>query len=91
MRDGIIVQEFQKNAKRDALLFSQFEFMQCRNEALERVLCVSKWHDRVKWLFNPDAFFKIVDAVQWNLLAAKRKARAEEAAKPKIDVVGAVQ
>lgn len=88
MRDSTIIEELRKNAKRNALLFSQFEFLQCRQDALERVMCVAKWTDRIKFFFNPDAFFKVVDAVQWNLIDARKRKR-DELNKPatKIEIV----
>lgn len=78
------------SAKRASLLLGQFEFLQTRQEAFERVISVSKWYDRVKWIFRPDALLAIVDAVQINLMNQHKAALAEQAAKPKIDVVGAL-
>lgn len=90
MREREIYQLQANAAKRASLLLAQFEFLQTRQEAFERVISVSKWHDRVKWIFKPDAMLAVVDAVQINLMNANKKKLAEAAAKPKIDIVGAV-
>ena len=66
------------NAKRNALLLGQFEFLQTRQEAFERLLKVSSIIDRVRWLFNVNSFITTVDAIQVNLLN-ERKARLEAA------------
>lgn len=90
MRDGAIVGMQQANARRSALLLGQFEFLQTRQEAFERVISVSKWHDRVRWIFQPDLMLRVVDAVQLNLIEQGKKKLAEAASKPQIKVVSAV-
>lgn len=78
------------NAKRQALLLGQFEFLQTRQEAVERVVNVSSFVDRVKWLFWPRMFWTVVDAVQTGLLNKRAELRDKAAKRPKIDVVGAL-
>ncbi len=90
MRDGSIVAMQNANAKRSALLLGQFEFLQTRQEAFERVISVSKWYDRVKWIFKPDLLLAVVDAVQMNLIQQNKRKLDEAAAKPKIDIVGSL-
>lgn len=89
MRDGAIHAMQQANGKRSALLLGQFEFLQTRQEAYERVLRVSKLRDRIKWVIWPAQLLAVVDAVQLTLLDKNRKALEAAAAKPKIEVVGA--
>lgn len=90
MREREQYQMAAKAAKRASLLLAQHEFLQTRQEAFERVISVSRWHDRVKWIFKPDAMLAVVDAVQINLMNANKRKLAEAAAKPKIQVVGAM-
>lgn len=89
MRDGTIVKMQQANARRSALLLGQHEFLQTRQEAFERVVSVSKWYDRVLWIFQPNKMLAIVDAVQISLLNQHKQKMAAEAAKTKIDIVPA--
>lgn len=84
MRDTTIQQMHQANARRDSLLLGQFEFLQTRQEAMERVVLAASWRDRFLWLVKPAHFFAVADAVQANLLAARRKQMEAAAAKPRI-------
>ncbi|MEK7092890.1 MAG: hypothetical protein AAB927_00225 [Patescibacteria group bacterium] len=74
----------QANAKRSALLLGQFEFLQTRLEAAERVVKVSGLWDRIKWLVFPLQFLRVVDAVQINLMNQHKAAIEAESRKAKI-------
>ena len=87
MRDATVLEMHHANAKRDALLYRQFEFLRTRQEAAERVLRVSKFWYRVKWVIWPTNFIQVVDAVQRVLLDQAAKDMREAAAKPNIQVV----
>ena len=87
MREGEMYRIQAASAKRSALLLGQFEFLQTRQEAFERVLSVSRWHDRVKWIFKPDILLAVVDAVQLNLMAQNKAKLDEQSKKPHIQVV----
>lgn len=84
MRDGSIMQMQRNNQQRDALILRQLEFLQTRQEAVERVLLVSKLRDRLGWIWNPARMAKLVDAVQMGLIQERRQQAAQAAAKPKI-------
>lgn len=87
MRDAAIMQAQQASARRDALLYSQFEFLKTRQEALERVVMVSGLRDRLTWIWNPKKLLEVVDAVQIKLMQDAAKAKE---AKHKIAVVPGV-
>ena len=87
MRDSQAYQMHEANARRIGLLLRQFEFIQTRQEAFERVINVSGFLDRLRWMMWPSDFWKVVDAVQINLLNDRKRKMAEAAAKPKIEVV----
>lgn len=89
MRDGALHQMQAANAKRSALLLGQFEFLQTRQEAFERVLKVSRWHDRLRWAVQPALLLALVDAVQNNLLELHRSQLQEQALKTHIQRVPA--
>lgn len=89
MRDQTQINMHTASARRSALLFDQFEFLQTRQEAMERLWSVSTLWDRIKWVWDIAVFMKIVDAVQLSMLQERHKKRAELAAKPKIDIVPA--
>lgn len=83
--------------KRELLLLRQFQFLQLRQEALERAESLTPAWTRVKWFFNPSAKYAVVDAIQKALMdkhnteAAKvAEAAKAEAARPKIQIVGAL-
>lgn len=88
MRDGQIMQMQAVGAQRDALILGQFQFLQTRQQAMERVLQVSSLMDRLRWLWDPSLLKEVVDAVQIELLK-REKAELEAAMKKKkIEVVG---
>jgi hypothetical protein len=87
MRDGQIFEMHRANARRDALILGQFEFLQTEVEAMRRVLRVSKLRDRIKFIIWPELFYQVCDAVQADLLAQRKAAFEKAAEKPKIAVV----
>lgn len=89
MRDGQLYQMHEANARRNAVLLAQFEYLETRQEALERVLAVSTLRDRIVWMFSPSAFLQIVGAVQMTLLNDRKKRMEEVAKKPTIHRVKA--
>lgn len=89
MRDGSIFQMHQANARRNALLLGQFEFLQTRQEALERVIRKASWWDRLNWIISVEGLFRVVDALQINLLNERRQQLEKVAAKPHIEVIKA--
>jgi hypothetical protein len=76
-------------AKRDALLFRQFHFLNTRMVAFESVVLTARFWERVRFLLNPVSFMKTVDKVQMQLLRDAEQEAAEAAKKPKLTVVGA--
>lgn len=93
MRDGQIFAMHQQAGRREMLIFKQFEFLQTRQEAAERIIKGSKLWDRIVWICKPQRFFEIVDAAQIALLQeGERKlaeARERSEVKSKIQVVPA--
>ena len=86
MRDGAIVDMQTANARRSALLFDQFEFLDTRMEAMERALVLSSWVIRLKWVFRPEEFLRTVRTVQSSLLQSRRAAHAATKAKIKLKI-----
>ncbi len=84
MRDNTIRQMEHNNAKRSQLLLDQFEFLQTRMEAVERLVKVSTLRARIVWLFSPAQFLRAVDAIHLNLMSANRAMVEAEKAKVKI-------
>lgn len=76
--------------KRELLLLRQFQFLQLRQEAIERAECYSTPWTRLKWIANPAAKYAVVDAIQRALIDKENAEAAAQAAKPKIQVVGAL-
>lgn len=77
MRDGQILAMQHQSARRDSLMFAQFEFLKTRQEAFEMVLKVSTIWQRLRWAFDPIQILTVVDAVQMQLLnEAKRQMQA---------------
>lgn len=70
MRDNLIYAQHEANARRNALLFEQFEFLNTRQEAFERVIRTSTLRNRLLFMFKPTVFFQVVDAVQRSMLQA---------------------
>jgi hypothetical protein len=76
--------------KRELLLLRQFQFLQLRQEAMERAeVCSTLWI-RLKWLVNPALRIATVDATHRALIDKENAEAKQEAAKPKIQVVGAL-
>jgi len=88
VRDSTVMGMHQANAKRNALILGQFEFLQSRQEAIEAVAKEATWLDRVKWLLAPSSFFEDVDKRQMEIINEGRKrleeARAKAKAQPRI-------
>lgn len=89
MREAEIRAAQAASAKRSALLFSQWEFLETRQRAFESVLKVSRLSDRIKWLVNPKVLIDHVDKVQLALLDEGKRKMEEAMAKPKLTIVGA--
>ncbi len=90
MRDASIVAMQNANARRSVLLFGQFEFLQTRLEAIEKVFVHATLWDRFKFLLDSTMFFRRVDALQMLAIEANKKKLAEVAQKPDIKIVGAL-
>lgn len=73
--------------KRELLLLRQFQFLQLRQDAIERAEVYTPAWTRLKWFFKPALKVATVDAIQKALLDKQNAEAAAEAAKPKIDVV----
>jgi len=89
MREAEIRAQHFANAKRNALLFSQFEFLNTRGIAFEALIKSSTLWQRIRWFLNPGSFLSSVDAVQARIMAEEQKKRKEAEAKPKLTIVGA--
>lgn len=76
--------------KRELLLLRQFQFLQLRQEAIERAALGSTFLIRLKWLWNPALLVATVDAIHRALIDKENADMKAEAAKPKIKVVGAL-
>ena len=87
MREQEVYRLQAANAKRAALLLGQFEFLQTRQEAMERVERKSNLWDRLKRMWNPEFYWVVVDAVQKNLLEARQKRWEQVSQKPDIKIV----
>lgn len=77
----------QANAKRNALMFSQWEFINTRMMAYEYV--TSKRFGVLLAFISPTQFKKAVDSVQLRMLAESNKKAEEASKKPKLTIVGA--
>ena len=77
------------NAKRNALMLSQWEFMNTRMMAFENVLKSSGFWNRVIYFLRPLAFLDAVDALNMALLEEGKRKAQEAATKPRLTVVGA--
>ncbi len=96
MRDGQVYAMQEANARRSGLILGQFTFLETRQRAFEIVCKSSTLWKRLRFFWNPQYFMDDVDAVQMILLedskkkmaAASEKAK-EDAAKPKLTIVGA--
>jgi len=80
------MQMHRANTKRDALLFSQFEFLKTRQEAAEMLFLHSTIWNRLTWLINPARFKRFVDMMQASLMQNARREMAEAAEKPRIEI-----
>ena len=96
MRDGQIISMQQVNARRDALILRQWEFLETRQRAFESVVRNAGFWAKVRYFFNTPSFLNKVDSVQMALLQeAKRMADAaaqrvrEQGQKPRLTIVGA--
>lgn len=96
MRDGQVYKMQEANARRAAMLFGQWEFLETRQRAFEVVFKASAFWERVGFIINPMSFIKAVDAKQIEFLEdGRRKAQAaaervrEEARKPKLTIISA--
>lgn len=89
MRDSTAYQMQAANAKRNALLLSQHEFLKTRQEAFEQVLKNGGAWARFGWMLKPKTLLDAVDAVQMLLLdeAKRRIEAAAEAQKAKSRLV----
>lgn len=76
--------------KRELLLLRQFQFLQLRQEAVERAENYSTLWIRLKWLVKPALKYATVDAIQRALIDKENAEAKAEASKPKIQVVGAI-
>lgn len=88
MRDQTIYEQQRANFKRFSLLLGQFEFLQTRQEAMERVLKSASWWDRINFIFSVSGFFRVVDSVQISLLNKRRQEMEAAASKPHIQISG---
>jgi hypothetical protein len=86
MRDAQLHSMHHAIARRTALLLAQLEFLETRQEAMDRLLKVSKFIDRLGWIWSPLKFLQVLDATQLILMQQRRDQRAKIAAKPKIYV-----
>ena len=88
------------NARRNALMFRQWEFIQTRQRALEIVFVgreasegrpgiapANVWR-RLGWFLDPTKLVRDVDGVQKVLLSEGQKAAEEAAARQELTVVG---
>lgn len=75
MRDGAILAIQKVNASRDALMFEQFEFLETRQEAFERLAKVSSLWCRLLWLLWPRDLLDAADGVQVALIQSRRAGR----------------
>jgi hypothetical protein len=93
MRDEAIVAMHKQSGRRELLIFKQFEFLQTRQEAAERIIKASTIWDRLGFILWPERFFEVVDAMQLSLLQEGQKkmaeARERNEVKSKIQVVPA--
>jgi hypothetical protein len=89
MREAEVRSMHEANARRNALLFSQWEFLKTRQEAFEIALKASSLMARIKWFFSPQKMIGIIDKIQLGLLAEGQKKAQDAAAKPKLTVVKA--
>ena len=63
MRDGTLIKEFEKTNRRLALLLTQFEWVEQRQQAREQIESNSTLRQRVTWFFKPERFLQLLDAV----------------------------
>lgn len=89
MRDGQLYLMQAANAKRNALLFSQWEFLNNRMTAFERVLFKSSLLERIAYFFFPNKMLEIVDSLTHNLQMEGKRKLEEAASKKKIVIAGA--
>lgn len=76
--------------KRELLLLRQFQFLQLRQEAFERAMLGSTFAIRLRWVWKPALLIATVDAIHRALIDKENAEAKVEAAKPKIQVVGAL-
>lgn len=89
MRDATIQAMHSANARRNALMFSRWEFINTRMMAFEEIMFNAPLFQKLKYLLSPKTLKNDVDRVH-TLLMQESKRKAEEAAKkPKINIVGA--
>jgi hypothetical protein len=88
MRDQDFIQMQEANARRAALILSQFEFLNTRQLAYEQITS-TRWGVFLMW-WNPEVFKNLVDNRQRELLAAckKERQRAEQAIIRPMNVAG---
>lgn len=94
MRDGEIINHVNTLNKKVAMLYKQNVFTECRMRAFESVLGVTSLWSRILYVFFPGNFFKLVDKVQFKLMAdhdEQLRQASAEAAKPKIIAPSAAQ
>jgi hypothetical protein len=89
MREAQIQVMQKQGATRDAILYRQMEFLETRQEAIEAVISVMSWSNRIRFLFAPVDFIRTVDGVHRNLLAKRSQdaAKALEAHKRKPNLI----
>lgn len=89
MRDAVVYSMHMANAKRDALILKQFEFLMTRQQAFEHVLFTQGLKGLMKLVRKPAEFKVLVDETQKELLRRSQALAEAAKKKPKITVVGA--
>lgn len=89
MREAQIHAMHEANARRNALMFSQWEFLNNRLLAFERVVFQATLRQRIAYFFSPEAFLAEVDKVHLQLQAEGKHKMEEAARKPTLTLVGA--